>query len=118
MKAQLRDTVTTITPTWTPHVGRVMKFIEWRIIEFSAVHSAQVGPTARRRSRKRTSKRLRHWIKTVTHSSEAAKLFNELVKKTETGMDFAGVLPVHAKRLGASDQAAPIKAEGLDSLGM
>jgi len=51
-------------------------------------------------------------------ADEAAKLFNALVKKTETGMDFAGVLPVHAKRLGASDQAAPIKAEGLDSLGM
>jgi len=51
-------------------------------------------------------------------ADEAAQLFNELVKKTETGTDFAGVLPAHAKMLGADDQAAPIKAEGLDSLGM
>ena len=51
-------------------------------------------------------------------ADEAAALMTKLVADTEQGMDFAGVLPEHAKLLGPEDQAAPIKAENLDKLGM
>ena len=51
-------------------------------------------------------------------ADKAAALMTKLVAETESGMAFAGVLSAHAKRLGAADQAAPIKAEGLDKLGM
>lgn len=50
-------------------------------------------------------------------ADKAAALMNELVEKTEADMDFAGVLPDHAKRLGTEEQTAPIIAEGLDKLG-
>jgi multiple sugar transport system substrate-binding protein len=48
----------------------------------------------------------------------AAALMNKLVKETEGAMNFAGVLSAGTKRMSAADQAAPIKAEGLDKLGM
>jgi multiple sugar transport system substrate-binding protein len=51
-------------------------------------------------------------------ADKAAKVMSELVAKTEVGMDFSGVLPAHAKLLGPDDQVAPIKADGLDKLGM
>lgn len=51
-------------------------------------------------------------------ADKAAALMNKLVAETETGMAFSGVLPANAKRLGPADQEAPIKAEGLDKLGM
>lgn len=51
-------------------------------------------------------------------ADKAAELMDKLVAETEQGMDFAGVLPSHAKRLGAEEQGAPIAAEGLDKLGM
>ena len=51
-------------------------------------------------------------------ADKAAALMDKLVAETETGMDFAGVLPVHAKLLGKDDQMAPLEAEGLDKLGM
>ena len=50
-------------------------------------------------------------------ADKAAKLMSELVQKTERGMDFAGVIPKFAKQITNSDQLAPIRAEGLDSLG-
>ena len=50
-------------------------------------------------------------------ADKAAKLMSELVQKTEKGMDFAGVIPKFAKKITSSDQLAPIRAEGLDSLG-
>ena len=50
-------------------------------------------------------------------ADKAAALMNRLVEEKEAGMDFLGVLPVHAKRLGPAEQAAPIAAEGLDKLG-
>ncbi|MGI9336725.1 MAG: extracellular solute-binding protein [Gammaproteobacteria bacterium] len=51
-------------------------------------------------------------------ADKAALLMDELVAEKEAGTNFAGVLPVHAKRLGPEQQIAPIKAEGLDQLGM
>ncbi len=51
-------------------------------------------------------------------ADKAAALMTRLVAETEQGTNFAGVLPVHAKRLGPEDQKAPIVAEGLDKLGM
>ena len=50
-------------------------------------------------------------------ADKAAALMNRLVEEKEAGMNFSGVLPVHAKRLGPAEQAAPIAAEGLDKLG-
>ena len=46
-------------------------------------------------------------------ADKAAALMNKLVKETESGLAFSGVLPVHAKRLSKEDQEAPLKAEGL-----
>lgn len=51
-------------------------------------------------------------------ADKAAALMSKLVAETEQGMDFSGVLPTHAKRLGVEEQKAPIMAEGLDKLGM
>ena len=50
-------------------------------------------------------------------ADKAAKKINEIVAKTEKGMDFSGALPKFAKKLNQSDQLAPIKAEGLHNLG-
>jgi len=50
-------------------------------------------------------------------ADKAAKLMNELIQKTEKGMDFAGVIPKFAKKITSAEQIAPIKAEGLDRLG-
>lgn len=51
-------------------------------------------------------------------ADKAAALMTKLVAETEGGMAFAGVLPANAKLLGPDAQSAPIKAEGLDKLGM
>lgn len=47
----------------------------------------------------------------------AAATMTRLVEEHEGGMDFAGVIPAKAKRLGPDDQLKPIRAEGLDKLG-
>ena len=51
-------------------------------------------------------------------AKKQAEFMTRLVAETEAGMDFAGVIPEFAKKLDANAQAAPIRAEGLDGLGM
>ena len=51
-------------------------------------------------------------------AKKQAEFMTRLVAETEGGMDFAGVIPEFAKKLDADAQAAPIRAEGLDGLGM
>lgn len=51
-------------------------------------------------------------------AKKQAAFMTRLVAETEGGMDFAGVIPEFAKKLDADAQAAPIRAEGLDGLGM
>ncbi|MFT5510321.1 MAG: hypothetical protein ACI89J_003415, partial [Hyphomicrobiaceae bacterium] len=51
-------------------------------------------------------------------ADKAAALMDKLVAETETGTNFSGVLPAQAKLMTSADQMAPIKAEGLDKLGM
>ena len=51
-------------------------------------------------------------------AKKQAEFMTRLVAETEGGMDFAGVIPEFAKKLDADTQAAPIRAEGLDGLGM
>jgi multiple sugar transport system substrate-binding protein len=51
-------------------------------------------------------------------ADKAAALMDKLVAETETGTNFSGVLPAQAKLMTSADQIAPIKAEGLDKLGM
>ena len=50
-------------------------------------------------------------------ADDAAKLMTALVAKTETGMDFMGVMPSLGKRMKAGVQEEPIAADGLDKLG-
>jgi hypothetical protein len=47
-------------------------------------------------------------------ADKQAAFMNELIAKTEKGVDFAGVLPAFAKKLTAKDQMIPIEAEGLN----
>ena len=49
-------------------------------------------------------------------ADDAAKLMTALVAKTETGMDFMGVMPSLGKRMKAGVQEEPIAADGLDKL--
>ncbi len=51
-------------------------------------------------------------------AKKQAAFMTQLVAETEAGMDFAGVIPEFAKKLDGDAQAAPIRAEGLDKLGM
>lgn len=51
-------------------------------------------------------------------AKKQAAFMTRLVAETEGGMNFAGVIPEFAKKLDADTQAAPIRAEGLDRLGM
>ena len=51
-------------------------------------------------------------------AKKQAAFMTQLVAETEKGMEFAGVIPRLAKKLDAQTQAAPIRAEGLDKLGM
>ena len=51
-------------------------------------------------------------------AKKQAAFMTRLVAETEGGMNFAGVIPEFAKKLDAEAQAAPIRAEGLDRLGM
>ena len=51
-------------------------------------------------------------------AKKQAAFMTQLVAETEKGMEFAGVIPRFAKKLDAQTQAAPIRAEGLDKLGM
>ena len=51
-------------------------------------------------------------------AKKQAAFMTRLVAETEGGMDFAGVIPEFAEKLDADTQAAPIRAEGLDGLGM
>ncbi len=51
-------------------------------------------------------------------AKKQAAFMTRLVAETETGMNFAGVIPEFAKKLDADTQAAPIRAEGMDVLGM
>ena len=51
-----------------------------------------------------------------SHSQGVARRVTDL-ELAQGYMNFAGVLPSHAKRLGPQEQLAPIEAEGLDKLG-
>ncbi|MCP5149748.1 MAG: extracellular solute-binding protein [Ectothiorhodospiraceae bacterium] len=51
-------------------------------------------------------------------ADKQAAVMTKLVEETEQGMNFAGVIPKFAKRMSPEEQAEPIKAEGLDKLGM
>lgn len=51
-------------------------------------------------------------------AKKQAEFMTRLVAETEASMDFAGVIPEFAEKLDADAQAAPIRAEGLDGLGM
>ncbi len=50
-------------------------------------------------------------------ANKQAKIMNDLIVKTETGMNFRGVRPEDARLMPASEQSVPIKADGLDRLG-
>jgi hypothetical protein len=47
-------------------------------------------------------------------ADKQAAFMNELMKKTEKGVNFAGVLPAFAKKLTMKEQLLPIEAEGLN----
>ena len=47
-------------------------------------------------------------------ADKQAAFMNELMKKTEKGVDFAGVLPAFAKKMTMKEQLLPIEAEGLN----
>ena len=51
-------------------------------------------------------------------AKKQAAFMTQLVAETEEGMNFAGVIPEFAEKLDAETQAAPIRAEALDKLGM
>lgn len=42
---------------------------------------------------------------------------NDLIEKTEQGMNFRGALPENAALMPESEQLVPIRADGLDRLG-
>ena len=50
-------------------------------------------------------------------ADKAAEFMTALVAKTETGMDFIGVMPSLGKRMKPGVQQEPIAADGLDKLG-
>jgi multiple sugar transport system substrate-binding protein len=47
-------------------------------------------------------------------ADKQAAFMNELMKKTEKGVNFAGVLPAFAKKMTMKEQLLPIEAEGLN----
>lgn len=51
-------------------------------------------------------------------ADKQAAIVDKLLAETEKGIDFAGVIRSGAKKMPASDQSAPIKAAGLEKLGM
>jgi len=50
-------------------------------------------------------------------ADKQAKIMNELIEKTETGIDFRGATSEDYKKMPESEQIVPIKAEGLENLG-
>jgi hypothetical protein len=50
-------------------------------------------------------------------ADKAAEFMTALVAKTETGMDFIGVMPSLGKRMKPGVQQEPIAADGMDKLG-
>ena len=50
-------------------------------------------------------------------ADKQAKIMNDLIEKTEQGMNFRGALPENAALMPESEQLGPIRADGLDRLG-
>ena len=47
-------------------------------------------------------------------TDKQSAFMDELIEKTEKGIDFAGVLPAFAKKMTQKEQVIPIEAEGLN----
>ncbi|MBW1698815.1 MAG: extracellular solute-binding protein [Deltaproteobacteria bacterium] len=50
-------------------------------------------------------------------ADKQAKIMNELIEKTEKGIDFRGATPEDYKKMPESEQLVPIRVEGLENLG-